>query len=467
MENSLQIVTTDSALKLKTALPALLTEIKSNGARSLAESAVESIAFSLDAITKDPVLSKFPFDQVPFTEIVYRVIRSGTVLERAALARHLTPKAACFFPSVNQYVQGSFENLQSVIDLVLKPMFKITADHFGVNFNGDLDSVAYSIVQEFGGLSIVDFLIFFERVKTGKYRQEFQHIASRGINADFLFSWLEAYVEEKTVEVDEMYQRFKIPSGEIDATAARKIGEIRRAIDQKAKEREDLIVRARNMRTGFESSLYESVVVVQAFKLQEEDVVKVGKQGEIFDDLGRPFRVRVKKEVICDEDDPNVSRTDVLPFRVLKEGSIERLLKREIFEFITFGKSKETEEFFEAFKNQTWEKYRKEENVVDLVRIEFKHALEQKRILKRTLDVRQVIESTLEKKGKRGTPSQVAAYVTDTLKGFEDSYFEEYLPFCFRTECPPMTKDEYFLSVLLEYLVSTGEPNPFKTIFLV
>jgi len=448
-------------------LPALLTEIKNNGARSLAESSVESVALALESITKDPILSKFPFDQVSFTEIVYRVIRSGSIMERAALAKHLSPKAACFFPPVKQYVQGSFENLQSVIDLVLKPMFKIVADHFGVPFNGDPDSVAYSIIQEFGGLSIVDFLIFFERVKTGRYRQEFQHVASRGINADFLFSWLEQYVQEKTDDVEEMYQRFKQPGKDFDRSTAERLGEIRRAVEEKNRVREELLTKARNMRIEFESSLYESVVVVQSFKIQEEEVVRVGEQGQMFDDKGSPLRLRVKKEVVCSEEDPNVSRTDVLPFRVLKKGSIDRILKREIFEFITFGKSKETEAIFDEYKNKTFEKYRKETNADDLILAEFKHALAEVRSIKRALDVRKMIESTLDVSGKKVSPAQVVAYINDTLNGFEDSYFDEYLPFCFRSECPPMTKEEYFLSVVLEYLVSTGKPNPFKTVFLI
>ena len=454
-------------MTLKTALPALLVKVKADGARTLAESSVEAVAQALDGMIKDPVLSVFPFDQASFTEIVYRVIRSGTVLERSALAKYLTPKAACFFPSIERQIEGSFENLQASIDQVLKPMFKILADHFGVTFNGDPDSVAYSILQEFGGLSIADLLIFFERAKTGRYRLEFQHIQTRGINADFLFSWLEQYVQEKTLEVEEMYQRFKYPDagGNAEETNARQLADIRRGIDQKAKEREDLLSRARNARIEYEAGLYESVVIPQAFKFQAEEVVKVDDAGPVVGPDGKPVLVRIQKEVICNSDDPGVTRTEILPFRILKEGAIDKLVKRAIFEFVTFGKAKETIELFELYKAKTWAKYEKEGNVADLVTIEFKYTLTQISALKRSLNLRDLIEASLQRQKIKGSPGQIRRYCNDTLRGFEDDYFAEYLPYCFRVNCPPMTKDEYSLSVLLEYLVSIGDVNPFKMIF--
>lgn len=471
MENSLQTITTnDSTLTLKTALPALLTNVRINGARNLAESSVEAVALALEGIVKDPILSKFPFDQASFVEIVYRVIKSGTVLERSALAKHLTPKAACLFPSVKRQTEESFENIQSIIEQVLKPMFKILADHFGVNFVGDADSVAYSIIQEYGGLSVADFLIFFERAKTRRYVLEYQHVASRGINADFLFSWLDQYVQEKVDAEEEIYQKFKNPDETVvddqSLENAQRLKEIRLAFEQKQRERAELLSRAQNMRIEYELNLYESVLITQFFKFQDVEVIKAGDEGILFNSDGTPTRVKVRQEVICSADDPDKSRSEVLPFRVPKDGSIDRLTKRAIFEFVTFGKSKETEELFDAYKNRVWDKYKTEDgNIEQLVNAELKHTLTLVSAIKRSLDVIGILYADLERKGVKGSPIQIRRYVSDTLQGFEQSYFDEYLPYCFRVNCPPMTKDEYNLSVVLEYVVSQGQPNPIKSLF--
>lgn len=347
-------------------------------------------------------------------------------------------------------------------------MFRILADHFGVNFVGDADSVAYSIIQEYGGLSVADFLIFFERAKTRRYVLEYQHVASRGINADFLFSWLDQYVQEKTSDVDEMYQKFKYPDDTIeeDQDNAQRFREIRLAFEQKQRERAELISRAQTMRQEYESSLYESVLVTQYFKFQEVEVIKADDEGILFNADGSPTRVKVRQEVICSADDPGRGRSEVLPFRVPKDGSIDRLTKRAIFEFVTFGKSKETEELFDAYKNRVWEKYKGEDGDTEqLVNAELKHTLTQASAIKRSLDVVTLIFADLERKGVKGSPIQIRRYVSDTLQGFEQSYFDEYLPYCFRVNCPPMTKDEYNLSVVLEYLVSQGQPNPIKSLF--
>lgn len=346
-------------------------------------------------------------------------------------------------------------------------MLSILCQHFGVTFNGDVDSVAYSIITEFGGLSVVDFLIFFERSKTGRYRQGFQHIASRGINAEFLFSWLEQYVQEKVADVDEMYLRFKNPTDrpKIDDATAEKIEKHKRERAEKIAKREPLISRAQQLRSEFEFSLYDSAVVVQGFKFITEEIDKVEDGRRVYDALDNPVKVRVRKEILCDADDPNVGRTEVLPYRIPKDGAIERLIKRAIFEFVTFGKSKETEVFFDEYKNRVWTKYRSEPEFEGMIAAEFKHLLTQVTKIKNSLRPEDLIRYSLEKTGRKGSPRQVENYIFETLRGFEDSYFDEYLPYCFRVNCPPMTKEEYFLSVLLEYVVSTGGPNPIKSLF--
>lgn len=449
------------------ALPGLLTKIENEGAKNLVESSVFYVGESLAGIMKDPVLSGFPFEKASFAEIVYRVIKSGTVFERSALGKHLTPKAASFFPSVRDQVDKSFDVLQTSIEEIFKPMFRLLTDHYGVPFNGDQNSVAYTIINEYGGLSFADFLIFFERAKTGRYRQDYQHIATRGINADFLFSWLDQYVEEKTADVDEMYNRFKEPSSKVkpDPFVAERLKKAREEKEVEERRRSDLENQAQAIRGKFESSLYESTVVTQWFKWSTVEVPKVDDFGQVYDGDGYPVRTKIKQEIICSSDDPDRGRSESLPFRVEKSGTVERLVKRAIFEFVTFRNSNETVRFYNEVKARIWEKYNGEENQNEHVEAEFKIILSTISSVKRVVTAEKLIEQDIVKRYPTAGAKQVAEYVSTTIRGFEDAYYTEYLPDCIAKDYPALKKVEFIYSAVLEVLVSHGLSNPVKTAF--
>lgn len=448
----------------------LLTEVRLSGAKNLVESSLPYVDESLRGIMRDPVLSNFPFDQASFAEIVYRVIRSGTVLERAALARQLTPKSASFFPNVGTQVGKSFELIQTAIEDIFKPMFKILADHYGVPFNGDQNSVAYSLITEYGGLSFADFLIFFERVKSGRYRTEFQHIATRGINSDFLFTWLDQYVEEKVIEVDEMYNQHKNPdeSVKVDPSAGERIRLARERNEAEKARRLGLEEQAQTLRHEYESSLYQSIAVVQAFKNTYREIQKIDQSNgrPVFDSNDRPVYIRTKVETLCDEDDPDVTRRDVLPYRIPSPGSIERRIKRTIFEFVTFGSYTETITFFDEFEARVREKYRGEVGTLEeLVEYEFKTILNQVSQVRKAVTVRNVIEAGLGNATDGYSPSQIGEYITTTVIGFESFYFDEYLPQCIAKKYPPLTKEDFVFASILEIAVSNEFKNPIRTVF--
>lgn len=418
---------------------------------------------------KDPVLKSFPFDQASFVEIVYRVIKSGTVLERAALAKHLTPKSASFFPSIKTQIGDSKEILTAAIEDIFYPMFRRLTDHFGVPFNGDQESVAYSLISEFGGLSFADFLIFFERAKTGRYRLEYQHVATRGINADFLFSWLEQYVEDKVAEVDDMYNQFKNPKSfeAGDKDTAERIREYREAQERRKKERLALENEAEKIRGEFEQSVYQTAILKQWFKWSviQVPVFDTETNGIKTRDDGTTVTHNQKKEVICDENDPNKTRFEMFPIRVAVPGGIERLLKRAIFEFVKFGESAETVTFFEDYKDRVWKKYSSENDQAGHVEAEFKIALGSISQIKRIFTAERVIEDCVRKTHPNANQKQIAKCVADTLVQYEDFYYTDYLPLCIERNYPALKKKDYILSQVLPTAISSGFVNPINAVF--
>jgi hypothetical protein len=76
------------------------------------------------------------------------------------------------------------------------------AESLGVNFVGDADDMVDGLIEDFGGLSITDFVLFFCKVKQGAYKTEYEHINVRGLNRDYINNWLKEFVVEVNAAVD-------------------------------------------------------------------------------------------------------------------------------------------------------------------------------------------------------------------------------------------------------------------------
>ncbi len=86
---------------------------------------------------------------------------------------------------------------QNDIILQLSEHLFLLAESFGVQFQGDTEDLAEDLVEDFGGYSVLDFMIFFSRCKKSKYKNENQHINVRGINREFVYDWITQYDKEK------------------------------------------------------------------------------------------------------------------------------------------------------------------------------------------------------------------------------------------------------------------------------
>lgn len=451
------------------ALPGLLHKIKTEGAITMSEASIFHVEKSLSAIMQDPILKDFPFEKASFAKIVFSVIKSGTTLERAALARHLSPEAAYFFPSASAQIGSNKDYLMGAIEDVFKPMFRRMTEHFGVLFNGDPDSVAYSLLTQFGGLSFADFLICFERVKNGQYISETQHIMTRGINADFLISWLRAYDVEKGAAGKDIYNQFKpdnVALGNGDVQTSEQLREWREQAARKAAARTVLENEAGHIFSTWENGLYSNGIMEQWFKWQDIEVDDLGTNGMLqYDAFGAVLKKVVKQEVLCDGDDPKKSRSSQFAIRVPKPGTIERKVKKLIFEFITFFDSKATVEFFDAYKATVQKKYEDEENVGDHVEAEFKILLSSAGALLKKFTGNLIVGAVFRHLHPTAPENHIALSVNKALSSYEASYYDEYLPECIKDEYPRLEKDEWITSQTLHEFIKIGNSNPFRDLF--
>jgi hypothetical protein len=73
---------------------------------------------------------------------------------------------------------------------------------FGVDFNGDVEFLVHELCDDYGGLSFLDWALFFDRCAKKRYVNDYQHITTRGINSDFLLDWLQQYIASREETFD-------------------------------------------------------------------------------------------------------------------------------------------------------------------------------------------------------------------------------------------------------------------------
>lgn len=457
-----------TAIQHQTSLPARSSNVAVNGAKTIAESSLPSVVKCMESIKLDPVLRGINFEVISFSEVVFKILRQGSVLERAALAKNLTPEAAFYFPSA--WIQVSGKNgisIKVAIHSILKPMFDLLAEHFGVNFNGNADSVGYALLSEFGGLSFADFLICFDRVKSGRYWKETQHIMTRGINHEFMVGWLNQYCDDREIARAEMYKQTEPykASGTVSLEDGLKVASVRMNLETKQQSRADVMRKANDIFVEWEKSLYTSGIIRQAFKFQSVDVDQLDMYGQrIYNQDGSIKRKSVLQETICDENDKEGSKFQEFIIRTPLPGAIAKKIKRIIFEFIANGKSEETVLVFDELTDRIRKKYSEYKDVEACLEVELKTLLSMFQNLKRTFKAEMLIEPVFRKLYPTASEHQILASVKQTVTMYEDQYFADYLPACIEKKYPRLDKKEFLIVCALPQFIEQGFNNPFLQI---
>ena len=444
--------------------PVLLETINSIGARNMVESSIPSVMAVIEKMRVDPVLKNWPFDSVPFYEMVLRVMKSGKPLERAAMASNLTIESAFFFPSAwNQITGSNGIEIQSAIDLIMKPMFTMLCSNFGVQFNGDMDLVAHSILTQYGGLSFVDYMICFERVKNGMYWKDTQHIMTRGINFEFMAGWLDKYSDDRESAGRAIYDQMKPDNVGSDGSVAMPLVDtVTERMAQKKASRDALKSESKRIFDEWENSMFTSTVYQQHFKTVDVVVPIMDEYGQTSFNPDGTVRTRnLKKQILCDPDDINSTRSESFTMRVPNPNAFLRMFRRVVFEFICFGDHSAMElKVAETIENIR-SKYSDESDPEMFIEIELKTLMIEFKRIKKAFKGQLLVESVFKKIYPDASQNQIFRAVNETITLFADSYFDDYLPAMNEAKRPCLDYDEFLIVSALPEFVNHGFENPF------
>lgn len=393
-----------------------------DGARKISEAVFPSLCDSVLKASTDAAFLGIDFSRYTPETFVVHVSLNGSPVQRAALARYLSPEAGYAFNGIFHHARTT-DGLKRAIEFIGK-MIKSLASHLGVQFSGELDSVSYTIIQDFGGLSFADFLIFFERCKAGQYRRDYQHVAARGVNYEFLRTWLDSYAEEREACRSSAYDQFRegrlLPGDETGKDAVQLAKENAEA----RKRREAYVIRVRS----------------------EAAEIRKAWLDELF-----------YTEVI-----------DGYPMEREKPGASSRLLSRFLFEYVFASlenASELTVSTVEELKEQARVKYKGASDDIEAsVGAELKAILAELNSFKLAVKPFDLVTRGMcaQNPGKSGIAfeAEVGRLAANFLRETERAYYDEYLPDCIEVKYPALFLEEFLWKAAYVYYRSVSGKNP-------
>lgn len=134
----------------------------------------------------------------PLTTLEQVALR-GTAQQRSAMCKHLTDESMLAGPELGALVRGSADPRSAYKIFVLGYLANSVeelAAFFGTEAKGGSAVLADCLFERFGGFTILEWTVFFDRCRSGYYKTEYQNIAVRGINAEFLQDWAVKFSDE-------------------------------------------------------------------------------------------------------------------------------------------------------------------------------------------------------------------------------------------------------------------------------
>jgi len=258
-----------------------------------------------------------------------QVALRGTVQQRSALVKHITDESMLAGSELGALVRESQDPRSAYKIFVLGYLANSVeelAAFFGTEAKGGSAVLADCLFERFGGFTILEWTVFFDRCRSGYYKTEFENIAVRGINAQFLQDWAVKFLNEGDAGAKRMKARMddSMSGGsmtdEARATIAARF-EAKRIQDARLSRLES---EAAKRRADHEHWLTE----LQIFEHWERPVEKMAT-----DEEGRS--VLVKKWVVCEKTHSEAKRKQMNQVRRdRKEAAYIRLV--DFFEcFVT------------------------------------------------------------------------------------------------------------------------------------
>jgi len=135
----------------------------------------------------------------------------GSTKQRNALARKLTIKDGLALESTEALINKANDKVvtMQIYDKCIADNIVLLAETFGCEFKGDLLDVADVLRNNYKYFSPLDWNLFFNYCKDGRYKTEYQNISVRGINLEFLNEWVKQYDGERDEAIAQVNNDFK------------------------------------------------------------------------------------------------------------------------------------------------------------------------------------------------------------------------------------------------------------------
>ena len=293
-------------------LPGLAADFKLSGF------CLENGTGLVEALQSDPLMA------------LQQVALRGTAQQRSALVKHITDESMLAGSELGALVRESADPRSAYKIFVLGYLANSVdelAAFFGTEAKGGSALLADCLFERFGGFTILEWTVFFDRCRSGYYKTEYQNIAVRGINAEFLQDWAVKFSEEGDAGAKRIKARMddSLSGGVMTDDARAAISarfDAKRIQDARISRLES---EAAKRRADHEHWLTE----LQIFEHWERQVEELTS-----DDEGR--MVRVKKWVVCEKSHSEAKRKQMNQVRRdRKEAAYIRLV--DFFEcFVTF-----------------------------------------------------------------------------------------------------------------------------------
>jgi hypothetical protein len=144
-----------------------------------------------DAIERNSTMS--------LDEFINNTCTGGSTKQRNALARKLSIKDGLALDSTEALINRAKDKAvaMQIYDKCVADNIILLAESFGCEFKGDLLDVADVLRNSYKYFSLLDWNLFFNYCKDGRYKTEYQNISARGINLEFLNEWIKQYDGER------------------------------------------------------------------------------------------------------------------------------------------------------------------------------------------------------------------------------------------------------------------------------
>lgn len=126
--------------------------------------------------------------------LISYVAVNGTQAQKLAIVQCYHINCTAFLPDLVKI--GSTVEHEFILNW-LQVQLQYLSDCFGSNFSGNILQTCLMLFDRYGGLTMLDYLIFFSKASSGDFIGEYQNLSRDGLTLTYLISWLDQYLVYK------------------------------------------------------------------------------------------------------------------------------------------------------------------------------------------------------------------------------------------------------------------------------